>query len=207
MAINYLDTGVGLAKAYQSGGPGALLPVAGSAAMTAAGSRLGKSVFGGTSPMQAAMSGFSGLGSTPFSQLANGATSKLGLKQVGMGQGTRPKALHTEYAKTTAEWEKPYGSGTDIIFYLQRADSAGGAAGGSDAFSKEANIFNPSNDSMRGFDWEGNYGFMSESGYSASTYEALSIGSQNGAIWENSSVISGDYFSGNVDWTPTTGQL
>jgi hypothetical protein len=203
VAINYLSTGVGLAKAYQSGGPGALLAAGAPMAMTAAGKKLGKSVFGGMSPAQAAMSAFSGKGATPFSQVISGATSKLGLKQVGMGQGTRPKALHTEHAKTTAEWEKPYGSGTDIVFYLQRADSAGGA-GGSDAFSKEADIFNPSNDSMRGFDWEGNYGFMSESGYSASTYEALEIGSQNGAIWENSSVVSGDYFSGNVDWTPMT---
>lgn len=196
MAINYLDTGVGIA--YQLGGPGSLLTAGASVARTASGAKLGKSLFGGTSPKQVAMSGFSGLGSSPFTKIVNGATAKLGLNQVTMGQGTRPKALHTEFAQTTADWDKPYGSGTDIIFYLQRADSSGGAAGGSDAFSKETNIFNPSDDSVRGFDWAGNYGFMSESGYSASSYEAYSLGKDNGAIWENSSVISGDYFTGGV---------
>ena len=195
MAINYLDTGVGLA--YQLGGPGALLNAGASVARMASGAKLGKSVFGGTSPRQATMSSFSGLGSSPFSQIVSGATSKLGLQQVSMGQGTRPKALHTEFAKTTAEWDKPYGSGTDIIFYLQRADSTGS----SDAFSKETNIFNPSDDSIRGFDWAGNYGFMSEPGYSASTYEAFTLGKDNGAIWENNSVLSGDYFSGGDIWT------
>jgi len=47
----------------------------------------------------------------------------LGLAGVlGGGVGTKPKALHTEYAKEEANWEKPYGMGTDIVFYLQRAD-------------------------------------------------------------------------------------
>ena len=36
--------------------------------------------------------------------------------------GSKPKALHTEHASGEANWQKPYGSNTDIIFYLQRAD-------------------------------------------------------------------------------------
>ena len=46
----------------------------------------------------------------------------LGLSGVLGGKGTRPKALHTEYAAEEANWDKPYGMGTDIVFYLQRAD-------------------------------------------------------------------------------------
>lgn len=166
----------------------------------AGGFKPGKSVFGGTSPAQAAMSGFTGRGATPFTQLVGGGLAKTGLGQVGMGRGTRPKALHTEYAKTTAEWEKPYGAGTEIVFYLQRADSAGGG-GGSSAFSKETNILTSTNDALRGFDWDGNYGFMSESGYAASTYESWALGSAHGAVWENNTAIPGDYFSG-TDWQP-----
>jgi hypothetical protein len=41
----------------------------------------------------------------------------------GLGMGSKPKALHTEYATGSANWQKPYGSGTDIVFYLVRADS------------------------------------------------------------------------------------
>ena len=41
---------------------------------------------------------------------------------LGSGPGTRPLALHTEYVEGEAEWEKPYGSGTDVVFYLMRAD-------------------------------------------------------------------------------------
>lgn len=39
----------------------------------------------------------------------------------GGGGGSKPKALHTEYATGDANWQKPYGSGTDIVFYMQRA--------------------------------------------------------------------------------------
>ncbi|NDB65942.1 MAG: hypothetical protein EB168_09800, partial [Euryarchaeota archaeon] len=37
------------------------------------------------------------------------------------GPGSKPNALHTEYASGAAEWPKPYGS-QDIVFYLMRAD-------------------------------------------------------------------------------------
>lgn len=40
--------------------------------------------------------------------------------------GSKPKALHTEYASGEANWQKPYGSGTDIVFYMVRAGGSGG---------------------------------------------------------------------------------
>ena len=43
--------------------------------------------------------------------------------------GSKPLALHTEYAKESAEWDKPYGAGTDIVFYLERADLDSGESG------------------------------------------------------------------------------
>ena len=39
----------------------------------------------------------------------------------GLGVGSKPKALHTEYASGEANWQKPYGSSTDIVFYIKRA--------------------------------------------------------------------------------------
>ena len=41
---------------------------------------------------------------------------------LGAGSGSKPIALHTEYAENQAEWDKPYAGGTDIKFYLMRAD-------------------------------------------------------------------------------------
>lgn len=64
----------------------------------------------------AALSGGLGAGAAP---LGLGA---LGLPGILGGRGTKPMALHTEYAAETANWVKPYGMGTDIVFYLQRAD-------------------------------------------------------------------------------------
>jgi len=43
--------------------------------------------------------------------------------------GSKPLALHTEFAKESAQWDKPYGAGTDIVFYLERADSGSGEGG------------------------------------------------------------------------------
>jgi hypothetical protein len=36
----------------------------------------------------------------------------------GIGSGSKPKALHTEYAEEDASWTKPYAGGDDIVFYL-----------------------------------------------------------------------------------------
>ena len=44
--------------------------------------------------------------------------------------GSKPVALHTEYAKESADQDKPYGGGNDIVFYLQRADQGGAEDGG-----------------------------------------------------------------------------
>lgn len=36
--------------------------------------------------------------------------------------GSKPQALHTEYAEGEANWVKPYGASTDILFYMTRAE-------------------------------------------------------------------------------------
>ena len=61
-----------------------------------------------------------------------------GLGGLGGAAGTKPKALHTEYASGEANWQKPYGSNTDIVFYLVRADK--GATGAANA---DSGIFAP----------------------------------------------------------------
>jgi hypothetical protein len=87
---------------------------------TRAGLAAGMSIIGGGGVKDALGAATPALGLTGF-----GIPGLLGLG------GTKPKALHTEYAKTSANWQKPYGSGTDIIFYLKRADqgSSEGSAG------------------------------------------------------------------------------
>ena len=35
--------------------------------------------------------------------------------------GSKPQALHTEHATGSANWVKPYGASTDIVFYMMRA--------------------------------------------------------------------------------------
>ena len=42
----------------------------------------------------------------------------------GFNRGSKPQALHTEYAEGEANWEKPYGASSDIVFYMERADVA-----------------------------------------------------------------------------------
>lgn len=63
-----------------------------------------------------------GVGSGFPGNPANSSFATGGLSSFGSGSGSKPIALHTEFAENTAEWEKPYGSGTDIKFYLMRAD-------------------------------------------------------------------------------------
>ena len=36
--------------------------------------------------------------------------------------GSKPQALHTEYASGEANWQTPYGASTDIVFYMERAE-------------------------------------------------------------------------------------
>ena len=44
--------------------------------------------------------------------------------------GTKPIALHTEYAKEGAQFDGGfYGPGNDVVFYLVRADQGGGGEG------------------------------------------------------------------------------
>ena len=56
-----------------------------------------------------------------------------GLGGLGAGSGTKPKALHTEYASGEANWQKPYGSSTDIVFYIVRADKGAQSSTGADS--------------------------------------------------------------------------
>ena len=75
-----------------------------------------------TNLTQAASAGISGASSS--GSIATGVSAALSaLGGLGVsGGGSKPKALHTEYASGEANWQKPYGSGTDIVFYLVRAD-------------------------------------------------------------------------------------
>ena len=59
--------------------------------------------------------GFSASGTVNGTSFSSGSA-------FGSGGGSKPLALHTEFAENEAEWDKPYGSGTDIKFYLVRAD-------------------------------------------------------------------------------------
>ena len=63
----------------------------------------------------------------------------------GLGAGTKPKALHTEFASGEANWQKPYGSNTDIVFYLVRADKGGSGVdtGASVAGEESLGMFSP----------------------------------------------------------------
>ncbi len=63
-----------------------------------------------------------GVGSGFPGNPANSTPSTGAFSALASGSGSKPMALHTEYAENSAEWEKPYGSGTDIKFYLMRAD-------------------------------------------------------------------------------------
>jgi hypothetical protein len=53
--------------------------------------------------------------------------------------GSKPLALHTEFAYETADQDRPYGGGQDIVFYLQRADQGG--EGGGDLPVSEDGMF------------------------------------------------------------------
>ena len=85
----------------------------------------------GQDPISAALG--AGIGAIPgASSIASGIGalgSALGVPGLeGLGgagsSGTKPKALHTEYAGGKANGDSPYGSGNDIVFYLERAGKA-----------------------------------------------------------------------------------
>jgi len=82
----------------------------------------------GRDPLSAAAGSLSSIPGVPT---ALRAVNSLTGGALGLGglTGSKPKALHTEYAKGEANWQKPYGVGTDVVFYLMRAD--GGSEGGS----------------------------------------------------------------------------
>jgi len=128
--LNTLNTAVKLGRDFDVTGKEL------SQAATNAGWAAANALANGQNPFSAAVN--SGLSSIPGAQtavgiansLTRGALSSLGL---GIGGGSKPQALHTEYAAGSAQWAKPYGSGTDVVFYLQRADGGTTAASGTPA--------------------------------------------------------------------------
>ncbi len=64
----------------------------------------------------------SGLSGNVSSGAISGVLPALTAVTSGGGGGSKPGALHTEYATGEANWEKPYGSSTDVVFYIVRAD-------------------------------------------------------------------------------------
>ena len=109
-----------------------------SAALSAA-----TAITSGQNPFQAAAN--SAIGSIPgASSIASATNSVLGAfgsplaGAIGGLYGTKPQALHTEYAAGSADWSKPYGSGTDITFYLMRADGGGEGGGGNPTVAGDA---------------------------------------------------------------------
>ena len=63
-------------------------------------------------------------GAVPLVGAASGGISSgeiSGLAFSIAAPGSKPQALHTEYATGSANWVKPYGASTDIIFYMMRA--------------------------------------------------------------------------------------
>ena len=78
----------------------------------------------GTTAILSSAGGAAGVvASSPQSSSGPSSALTSALAFGGLGMGSKPKALHTEYASGSANWQKPYGSGTDIVFYMVRADS------------------------------------------------------------------------------------
>jgi len=106
-----------------------------SQAATNAGWAAANALANGQNPFSSAVN--SGLSSIPGAQTAVGIVNQvtggaLGALGIGVGGGSKPKALHTEYAAGAASWSKPYGAGTDVVFYLMRADAGSPSAPGTE---------------------------------------------------------------------------
>ena len=94
------------------------------------------------------LAGLSNLASAAFSGPTSSGRSSNTLPSSGgggsPGAGSKPRALHTEYASGEANWQKPYGSNTDIVFYLSRADLGGSGAASSGLSGEDSlGIFAP----------------------------------------------------------------
>lgn len=67
--------------------------------------------------------------------------------------GSKPLALHTEYAEEEDTQDRAYGT-QDLVFYLLRADSDEGDSGGESLFSKEEENFGLGDTAYTGKVWE-----------------------------------------------------
>ena len=104
---NFLSAAAGVANSVRTSGTDGLFNPSGAAGAATA----------GLSTALASGNIAAGVGASlaPLGLGALGLTGLLG------GVGSKPKALHTEFADESAQWTKPYGS-SDIVFYLMRAD-------------------------------------------------------------------------------------
>ena len=83
------------------------------------------------------------------------------------GPGSRPEALHTEYATDESSTDRAYGT-QDLIFYLQRAD--GGDGGGEDGPSDN---FNKNSGTDSGEEFPGGAPFADDSRYDTAEIDAI----------------------------------
>ena len=119
----------------------------------------------GQNPLQAAANAAIGQipGASSIASAANSVFDTLGIDgplaglvgSIGGINGTKPGALHTEFATGSANWTKPYGAGTDITFYLMRAGGGEEATGeaavlGDDPFGAVGLSENPLNSAIDG---------------------------------------------------------
>ena len=129
-----------------------------SAALSAA-----TAITSGQNPFQAAANAAVGSipGASSIASATNSVFNTLGIDgplaglvgSIGGINGTKPGALHTEFAAGSANWTKPYGAGTDITFYLMRAGGGEGATGeaavlGDDPFGAASLGGNPLNSAI-----------------------------------------------------------
>lgn len=70
----------------------------------------------------------------------------------GFLTGSKPIPFHSEYASGGANWEKPYAMGSDVIFYLMRADGGSPAASDTPASAGTGALPSPQGGGLTSFD-------------------------------------------------------
>ena len=119
------------------------------------------------------LAGISNLASTVGSAVNSGSVggaigAALSALGGGIGGGSKPRALHTEYASGGANWQKPYGSGTDIVFYLVRADKGAGGASSAPGGPMGSAMFSPGTQKILGSEaWSSDLGMNYTEGFEA----------------------------------------
>jgi len=70
----------------------------------------------------------------------------------GFLTGSRPIPFHSEYTSGAANWEKPYAMGSDVIFYLMRADGGAPASSETPASAGTGVLPSPQGGGLQSFD-------------------------------------------------------